>query len=49
MMKIPHLLVILINGIKEAKDEEDLFEEYKKTQEIGRKVIKHPPFTESNK
>ena len=28
--EIPHLLVLLIRGIKEGKDEEDLFEEYKK-------------------
>lgn len=28
--EIPHLLVILINGIREGKDEESLFEEYKK-------------------
>ena len=28
--EIPKLLVLLINGIKEGKDEEDLFEDYKK-------------------
>ena len=28
--EIPNLLVMLINGIKQGKDEEDLFEQYKK-------------------
>ncbi|NTW33636.1 MAG: hypothetical protein HGB12_13625 [Bacteroidetes bacterium] len=32
--EIPNLLVLLISGIREGKDEEDLFEAYK----IGRKV-----------
>jgi hypothetical protein len=34
--EIPSLLVLLIRGIKEGKDEEDLFESYKK----GRVTIK---------
>ena len=28
--EIPNLLVLLLRGIKEGKDEEELFEEYKK-------------------
>jgi uncharacterized tellurite resistance protein B-like protein len=32
--EIPHLLVILIDGIKEGKDEEDLFEVYKKQRKV---------------
>jgi len=29
--EIPKLLVLLISGIKEGKDEDDLFEKYKKS------------------
>ena len=32
--EIPHLLVLLISGIKEGKDEEELFEVYKKTRKF---------------
>ena len=32
--EIPHLLVILISGIKQGKDEEELFEIYKKDQKV---------------
>ncbi len=33
-IEIPSLLALLIHGIKEGKDEEDLFEKYKKNRKI---------------
>jgi hypothetical protein len=35
--EIPALISMLINGKKEGKDEEDLFDEYKKTRRTGLK------------